>query len=275
MTDPLEEDAQNVTGQVLAILWQTTSAIRVDLARLHAVWMHLGFPRDLRDDHSVVEHWQPQTTRGRIGFRLWAALGGGVLVIVYPLFVLGLATRFYSRRIDRLSASLGVLGVVAVSIIAWGALTAATYISPIAFEGFVAVGIAGIVATISAVLAMYCSRTQGRVITVALGYPFGMTAIFLPPVVAGLYSRLLASIVFPRSETIAIWLLDNLLHYGGLAAFIRASFELDGLGHVLMWFGLAFPVGWLLGSLVTLTYSIQRSREGNPLNDPKSKFIER
>lgn len=273
MTDPLEENTRQSSTYVLSMLRQTTRAVRVDLERLHDGWMRLRFPGDLSDDHSVIEHWQPSTTRGIMAFRLWAILGALLVVLVYPLFVVGLATRFYSRRIDRVSASLGFIGVAAVSLLVWGAFTALTYIAPIAFEGFVAVAIAGVVATISSVLALYFTRVDGRAVTVALGYPFGMTALFLPPVVAALYSRILASIIFPRSETIAIWLLDNLLQYGGIAAFIRATFELDGAGHVGMWFGLAFPSGWILGTLVTLTYVIQRADERNPLDDPKSEFI--
>lgn len=273
MTNPLEDDTRQSPDQAVGVIRQTTRAVRVDLDRLHDGWMRLGFPSDLSDDHSVIEHWQPSTTSGVMAFRLWAVLGGLLVLLVYPLFVFGLATRFYSRRIDRVSASLGFIGVAVVSILVWGAFTALTYIAPIAFEGFVAVAIAGVVATISAVLALFFTRFDGRTVTVAFGYPFGMTAIFLPPVVAALYSRILASIIFPRSETIAIWLLDNLLQYGGMAAYIRATFELDGVGHVGMWFGLAFPVGWILGLLVTLTYVVQRSSEPNPLDDPKSEFI--
>ena len=236
---------------------RTVEAARIDLAAIHAAWMALTFPREFVGEHAVVENWTPRTRRGLAAFRAWAALGVLVMVVLYPLNVVGLATRYYARRLDRTSASLGVAGVVGLSLLAWGVLTAATYVSPIAFEGFVAVAIAGVVATASAVFALYFTRRGGRASTVALGYPFGVTALFLPPVVAALYSPTLAAFVFPRSESIAIWILDNLLSVGGLAAFIRASYELEGLAYVGMWFGIAVPLGWGLGLLVTYANAVR------------------
>jgi hypothetical protein len=108
---------------------------------------------------------------------------------------------------------------------------------------------------------MRFARREGRASTVVLAYPLGVTAIFLPPVVASLYSPTLASVVFPSSESLAVWLLNNVLAVGGLAAFIRASFELQGLAHVGMWFLLAVPTGWFLGALATLATGVRRSRE--------------
>ncbi len=242
-------------------------AMRVDLSWLHRTWVAVGFP-ERRGSDAVVDRWRPETTRGLAAYRLWAVLGALLLVVVYPLFVIGLATRFYARRIDRLSASLGFLGVALVSLLAWGVLSAITYLSPVAFEGFVSVVVAGVVATASAVLALFFTRRPSRLSTVALGYPFGVTALFLPPVVASLYSPTLASIVFPSSQSIAIWLLDNVLAVGGLAAFIRASFDLQGVAYVGMWFLLAVPTGWVLGALVTLTNRARPSGASNaPGND--------
>lgn len=234
----------------------TVDAIRVDLASLHAAWMGLAFDRELQESYSVVEDWKPQTTRDVLWYRFWAVVGVLPLVVVYPLYVLGLATRFYSRRLDRWSASLGVVGVVLVSVVAWGALTVATYLAPVAFEGLVAVAVAGVVATVSAVLALFVTRNGGRASTVAAGYPLGVTALFLPPVVASLYSPTLAAVVFPRSTTLAIVLLDTVLQVGGLAEFIRATFELEGVAYVGMWFALAVPVGWMLGGIVTLANAV-------------------
>jgi hypothetical protein len=259
------DDPKRTESSVRTWVRNTARAMRVDLAWMHATWMELVFSRGLQQDHSVVEHWQPQTTRGRVGYRLWAVVGALVLVGAYPLFVLGLATRFYSRRIDRLTAGLGFLGISLVSMLAWGVLTTATYLSPIAFEGFVAVAVAGVVATVSAVLAMYFTRRPGRAWTVVLGYPFAVTALFLPPVVASLYSPTLASIVFPSSESLAIWLLNNVLAVGGIASFIRASFDLEGVAYVGMWFVIAVPTGWILGGLVTLVTSV---RESGPAGGP-------
>ena len=267
MSDPMEDEWTRATRGVPPRIARSVGAVRVDLASLHAGWMALGFSGGPGDDYSVVERREPRTTLGLVGYRLWAAVGVLYLLLAYPLFVVGIATRYYARRIDRISAGLGFVGVALVSLLAWGTLTAVTYLSPVVFEGFVAVAVAGVVATASAVLAMYVTRREGRAWTVALGYPFGVTAIFLPPVVAALYSPTLASVVFPRSTSLAIWLLDNVLYVGGFAAFVRGSFELEGVAYVGMWFALAVPTGWFLGALVTLVARVRHNGASEALGD--------
>lgn len=251
MSKPTDEHSRRPIDRLPPWVTTTAEAMRIDLAILHAAWMQLLFPRGPDSDHAVVVNWTPDSAAGLLKYRVWSALGVVCLTVLYPLNILGLAIRFYTRRLDRTSATLGFVGVVLVSLVAWGALSAATYVSAIAYEGLVAVVAAGVVATISAVLSLWFTRREGRFTTVAFGYPFGMTALFLPPVVAALYSPTLAAIVFPQSESLAIWILDNLLHFGGLAAFIRSTFELEGLAYVGMWFGIAVPIGWVLGILVT------------------------
>ena len=72
------------------------------------------------------------------------------------------------------------------------------------------------------------------------------------PVVAALYSPSVAGFVFPTSDVLAVWLLDNVLTAGNLNAFLRARFDLVGVSYVGMWFAIAVPVGWILGLLVAL-----------------------
>lgn len=261
MDDQAPGDRQTQARQGPGLL----GAVRIDLLRIHETWMGLIFPRQRDQAHSVLGKWTPSTTAGMIKYRLWGAIGVFVIAIIYPLAVAGFATRFYTSRINRSAASLGFLGVILLSIIVWGALTAATYFSRISFEGFIAVGAAGGVATISAVLALLFTRIGGRVTTVLLAYPFGVTAIFLPPVVAALYSPTLAEFVFPRSQTLAIWLLDNVLDIYGLNTLLRTRFDLVGLAYVGMWFALAVPVGWVLGILVSIANLVRPTAESeNP-----------
>lgn len=234
-------------------------AIKIDLVRLHDGWMGLVFPRQTNTAHSVLGKWKPRTTGDRIKYRLWEAIGLLLIAVAYPLTVLGFAIRFYTRRIDRTAASIGILGVVLLSVLAWGGLTAAAYLRDFSFEGIVAVAAAGGVATVSAALAMLFARIGGRGTTVILAYPFAMTAIFLPPVVAALYSPTLADVVFPRSESVAVWVLDNVLYWRGLNDAIRYYFDLEGLAYVGMWFAIAVPVGWVLGVLVSLANVVRPS----------------
>ncbi len=235
-------------------------AIRIDLETLHQHWMALQFPQVRTGSHAVLGAWRPRSTLARVRFFLWSFLGVLVVGGLYPFTVVGLAIRYYSARLDRTAARVGVIGVVLLSILAWGALTLFARFR-FSTEGFLAVAAAGGVATVSAALAVGFARVDGRVTTVAFAYPFGVTALFLPPVVAALYSPALGDVIFPRSELLAIWLLDTVLDVGGLNAYLRARFDLVGLAYVGMWFGLAVPVGWFLGLLVTLADLVRPTRD--------------
>jgi hypothetical protein len=226
--------------------------IRVDVVRLHETWMELLFPRQRGASHSVLGKWQPSTTGDRVKYRLWSALGVLIVAIGYPLALLGFAARFYSRRIDSGATRLGAIGVLVLSALVWGALTLAARIQfgP-ASQGFFAVAAASVVAVISAVLAYGFTKLDGRPVTVLFAYPAAMTAIFLPPVVAALFSPTVADAVLPGSENLAIFLLDNVAP-DRVAAYLRANFDLRGAMYLVMWFGIAVPLGWLLGILVTL-----------------------
>lgn len=229
-----------------------------DLQRLHTGWMGIVFPRQ-RNPHPVLGREIPESTTGRIGYRLWSLLGVPLLAISYPLAVIGLFVRFHSRRLYRTSIAIGVLGVMLLSVVVWGALVAFTYLRGYSAEGIVAVAAGGITATVSSALAVTFTRYGGRVTTVVLAYPFGVTALFLPPVVAAMYSPALAAWVFPYSDTLALWLLDGPLSAAGLAGPIRTYFDLIGIAYVGMWFAIAVPVGWGLGILVSLADLIRPS----------------
>jgi hypothetical protein len=221
-----------------------------DLRTLHRLWMTVVFPQ-LRQDHAVLGRWKPETGRQRAVYYAWGVLGGLALAVAYPLLLVGLATRFHSRRFDSAATRLGLVGVVGVTAVVWGLLTLLARIrfSP---TGFVAVAAASVVAVVSAGLAWLFVRVDGRPVTVLLAYPAAMNAVFLPPVVAALYSPTLADVVFPSSTSLAIWLLDNVLVVGDLNTFFRETFELEGVLYVAMWFGIAVPLGWFLGTVVTV-----------------------
>lgn len=225
--------------------------IRIDVRRLYDAWMELIFPRQRYPEHSVLGRWRPRRTRDRVLYRAWGLIGAPLVAVLYPFALLGFAVRFYARRFDSASARLGVVGVVLLAIVVWGALTVATYVR-LSTDAVLAVGSASAVAVVSAGLAAFFTRRGGRVTTVLLAYPFGVTALLLPPVVAALYSPTLAEAVFPGSDSLAIWLLDNPLSAFGIGEFLRTNFDLVGVAYVLMWFGIAVPFGWILGLLVTL-----------------------
>ncbi|MFW6018815.1 MAG: hypothetical protein ACOCPX_08330 [Halapricum sp.] len=237
--------AANRTGLV--------EAIRIDLKRLHETWMELIYPRQLDAEQTVLGKWRPETTGSRVAYWLWATIGAPLVGLLYPLVLFGYVLRYQASKLDSAVTRIGLLGVVVLSVVAWGALSAlAQFQLDMSYTGVVAVVAAGAVATVSAVLAVLTSRVGGRASTVLISYPLAITAIFLPPVVAALYSQQLAAVVFPRSESLAIWLLDNVLTVADINTYLRENYTLQGPAYVGMWFGIAVPVGWILGTLVTL-----------------------
>jgi hypothetical protein len=231
--------------------------IRIDVARLHATWMELLFPRQLNPSN-VLGRWEPETGGQKLAYYGWAALGAPLVVFAYPLLLLGFATRFYARKLDSATTRIGIVGVVLLAALTWGLLTVAAWLRQFSFDGLVAVAAAGGVATISAGLAMVFSKRGGRGTSVVLAYPAAMTALFLPPVVAALYSPALADIL-TGSTSLAIWILDNVLTIGGINTFLRNRFTLQGPAYVLMWLGISVPLGWMFGSFVALANVIRPS----------------
>jgi len=238
-------------------------AIRIDLLRLHETWMEVVFPRQLDPGH-VLGKWKPETGVQTAGYYLWAAFGLPLVLVGYPLLLVGYGTRFYATKLDSAATRLGVLGAVLLSVVVWGALSAAASFQfgdagqfSLAAEGFLAVVAASVVATISAGLAVLFGRIGGRATSVLLAYPAAMTALFLPPVVAALFEPTLQEIIFPRSEELAIEILDGPLSIAGLNDIIRDQFTLEGVGYVLMWLSLSVPLGWFLGGLVAFANIIR------------------
>ncbi|WP_254273836.1 hypothetical protein [Haloarcula marina] len=227
--------------------------MRIDLRRLHETWMELLYPRQRGAGDTVLGTWTPDSQFGMIAYRAWSAVGVPIIGLLYPLVLLGAFVRFQTRRIDGTATRLGLVGVVFLSLLVWGGLAAlARFELNLVAGGFLAIAIAGGVATLSAALAVTARAVGGRGTTVALAYPFAMTALFLPPVVAALFSQTLAAVVLPNSTALAQWLLDNVLAPIGLAQTFSQTFDLEGSAYVVMWLAISVPLGWILGLLVTL-----------------------
>lgn len=232
-------------------------AIRIDLVRLHETWMELAFPRQL-DPGSVLGKWKPETTLQQTAYYGWSALGIPLVVVGYPLLLLGVAVRYNARTLDSAGTRLGIVGVVLLAAVVWGALSVAAHLQ-LSSNAFVAVAAASVVAVFSAGAAFFFSRIDGRTTSVLFAYPFALTALFLPPVVAALFVPSLQAVIFAPSEALAIWLLDTVLSVGGFSEWLRNTFSLrakylfvEGEGFALMWFAIAIPAGWFLGLLAAL-----------------------
>jgi hypothetical protein len=227
--------------------------IKYDVRRMHETWMELVYPRQRGASDTVLGKWEPNTQLGMSLYRAWAALGAPIVALLYPFVLLGAFIRFQTRRIDTAAERMGLIGVLVLTAIVWGGLAASVRFGLDLNEGaFVAVAAAAVVATASAGLALVFKRVGGRATTVLLAYPFAVTAIFLPPVVAALYSPTIAEYVIPGSDNLARWLLDNVLAIAGIDRWLIGNFDRQGWAYAIMWFCIAVPVGWILGGLVTL-----------------------
>ncbi len=226
------------------------AAVRTDLVRLLAAWRELLFPSDA-DRHPVHARWSHESTAERLAFWAWSGLGALLIVVAYPFVAAGLWTRFVVRRIGQVAAALGLVAVVATVAVVWSLLTALAW-NQLPTAGFRAVLVASVVATASTAAAWGATRLGGRLTTVGLAFPLAVSALFLPPVTAALASPTLGEIVLPRSTSLAVWLLDNVLVVADLNSLLRREFDLSGLGFVAMWFGLSLPIGWGLGLLVAV-----------------------
>jgi hypothetical protein len=227
-------------------------AVKIDLRRLHETWMEVFFPRQRGAEDTVLGKYTPDSTAGMAGYRVWGVLGAVVVALLYPLAVVGFAARYYASRLNTAATRLGIVGVVVLAAVVWGALTVVSLFQ-FSTQGFVA--------TASAALSVVFARVGGRATTVLVAYPFAVTAVTMPPVVAAFFSATLGSLVFTRTDTVAVYLLNGVLADLGLAAFFRETFDLQGAAYAVLWFAFSVPVGWFLGLLVTLANVVRPTGE--------------
>jgi len=228
-------------------------AIRIDLRILHETWMEFFFPRQRNARDTVLGKWKPETAGQRVAYYLWALAGIVVVAVGYPLLLAGYFVRYQTRQVSGAAVRLGLLGVVVLFTLVWGALTALVAVQSGAFdEGAVtALALASGVAVVSAALSYLCWQVDGRPTTVLLAYPFAVTAIFLPPVVAALFWPPLSGLI-AWSDGIASWVTNEGPDPFGVVTWLEENFERQDEDHVIIWFVASFPVGWALGLLVTL-----------------------
>lgn len=239
-------------------------ALKIDLKRMHETWMEVVWPRQRSAEGTVLGKWTPDGGVSLYLYRLWSVLGVPIVGLIYPLVLFGYFVRFQTRRVNSTAVSLGFVGVVSLFALLWGALALLAkfqFSASLDAGGVTAVAAASGVAILSAALAFGSYALDGRPLTVLLAYPFAMTAIFLPPVVAALYAPAVAGVVLDQSDSLARWFLFDAPSIFGVQEVLIENFEREGFAYVLMWFGISVPLGWLLGILVTLADLIRPTPE--------------
>ena len=228
--------------------------LKIDLVRMHETWMEFVYPRQRGASNTVLGKWQPEDGLQATLYKLWSALGVPVVGIVYPLVLFGYFVRFQTRRLNMTAIRIGAIGVLALLIVLWGALSlVAIYQLEMARNGTVAIVAASVTAVISGGLSFLFWYVDGRPTTVIFAYPFAMTAIFLPPVVAALYSEALGAVILSGTDSLQQWMLDNNPAFlESVEEYLTEKFDLEGIYYVVLWFGISVPIGWILGLVVTL-----------------------
>jgi hypothetical protein len=228
-------------------------AIRIDLQVLHETWMELLFPRQRGVRDTALGKWHPETATQQVAYSLWALVGAVVVPVVYPLLLAGYIVRYQARTVSGAAVRVGFLGVVVLFALAWGGLTVLVALRSNTFEAgaVAALALSSGVAVVSAALSYVCWRVDGRPTTILLAYPFAVTAIFLPPLVAALFWDPLDGII-QWSDGVASWVNNEAPDPLGILEWLASNYDRQDEDHVIIWFVVSFPVGWLLGLLVTL-----------------------
>ncbi|MEF8852181.1 MAG: hypothetical protein V5A44_07260 [Haloarculaceae archaeon] len=238
-------------------------AIRVDLRKFHETWMELVFPRQRGSQHSVLGKWTPETPREKLTYNGWSVIGMAVIAVLYPMALVGVVVRFHARKIEFSIEKVGAVGVFLLAVLVWGGLAALVeFRLNFPADEANAIVAASVVAILATGLALVFRALDGRPVTVLLSYPLGMTAIFLPPLVAALLSDQIAQFTIVYSEEIAVFLQDEVLAEVGLRDYFVRNFDRNGGAYVIMWVAMSVPLGWLLGVMVTLADFIRPKDDG-------------
>ena len=159
---------------------------------------------------------------------------------------------------------IGAIGVFLLAVLVWGGLAALVEFQlDFPAQEANAIIAASVVAILATGLALVFRAIDGRPVTVIFSYPFGMTAIFLPPLVAALLSDQIAQFTIVYSEEIAVFLQDEVLAEVGLKDYFVRNFDRNGGAYVIMWVVISVPLGWILGIMVTLADFIRPKDDGD------------
>lgn len=116
-------------------------------------------------------------------------------------------------------------------------------------SGFTALLGASIIAILSASVAVLFFLVPGKRKTIGLAYPFTLNVVLLPPLIIAYYEPIFA-FVWDYSNNMAVWILDTFLNYYDINTYLRQNYTMTNRLYILMWFGISYPVGWILGSSV-------------------------
>lgn len=227
-----------------------------DARILHDYWMDTMYSRHT-DPHPVLGKSKPETTSKIILYYLWFLIGVVFVVITYPISYIGIITKVYAvDNILNFVESKGIIRSLILLSIVWLILSVVSYfLQPT--ETTYAVVAASIIAVLSAIISYITYLTGDDRIKIAIGYPAGYTALLLPPVVFSVLSPVLGQMVLDTSLEVTLFLKENIAEPLGIREFFSNNFDLEGIGHIILWLNISFIVGWITGLSVQLAKIIR------------------
>lgn len=208
------------------------------------------------DVDTAFEAWLFDLMRNFLVLAVTAAYYLTVLMLLCGVVFVGFGASFLNRMrvlaaFTRLSPTMKAAFIVLSASIALYGLIMLVFGDPttrrLLVELIIAIGIGGTLFLLlaSAWFSLYEDATPTvRIVAI---YPLGIGAIVLPIVIAGLISPTFSIPIRVMSERIAILLLDTILAVGGVNAWLRATFDLEGLGYLAFWLVIVVLLGWVVG----------------------------
>lgn len=208
--------------------------------------MSVLYPRQL-NQHAVTGRWRPNSLVGTIGFRLWGVVSIPIVGISYTLFVLGMTLRYVVETTVAIAEKTGIGPTVIGFGLFWLGVSILLY-NYIELEQTIPFAISAAVALVCLTVSILSQRRLGIAGTIFVSYPTAYNSVFLPPVTAAVTTSTgILAPVLPTSYAIAVVVLNTLPT--PISSFMRATYEIDGGGYLLMWVGISVAVGWTTGLL--------------------------
>lgn len=237
--------------------------IRADLNRLYSNWMSIRYPR-FNNPHSVIGKYTPEGSVDSFLYYIWSFIGIVVSSFIYPIALVGLGVRFGASGIKRTVSSLGIIGTMLVFLFTWLGLVG-VMIYLYGFETSIGVILAVGIALVSLVIAFLSHIYLSRSGMILVGYPSIYTAVFLPPITAALIAPGIGDDVLRQSVLFAEYILVTFAGPVNLENWLRQTFELQGVYHIVLWLAVSLLTGWITGGLIELSKLVRPKGSKNEI----------
>lgn len=227
------------------------SSIRADLYRLYSTWMSMRYPR-FDNPHSVVGKYNPDGFSDTALYYSWSLIGAIWAILLYPFVLIGLGLNLVGSGLKSAVYRLGFIGTSIVILISWGGLVGGM-IYLYGFQDSISVILSVAVSIIAVIVAAASHKYLGSRGMVLVGYPAIYTALFLPPITAAVVSPDVGGDILRQSVLFAEYILNTFASPLSIENWLRSTFELAGIYHIVLWFSISIVLGWVSGGFMKLS----------------------